>query len=125
MGRKLAALNSGHGDEVNLSLTKPLVAFARVGAFFVILFCLSLVWSWWEVRQLHAYCAAAVPGTPVSAVPELTEKHGFTSAAERATRGKPDDLQLLLVPSYTALGFFTCVIRHDGAVITSANVEES
>lgn len=100
-------------------------SFARVAALFVLLFCLALVWAWWQVRQLHAYCAAAVPGTSVLALSELTEKHGFTSAAERASRDKPIDFQVFLVPSYTALGFFTCVIRHDGAVVTSASVEES
>jgi hypothetical protein len=106
-------------------LRRLFVAFLGVGAFFAIVFGLSLVWSWREVRQLHAYCAAAVPGTPLSALPELTEKHGFTSAAERAARGKPDDFQVFLVPSYTVSGFFTCVIRHDGAVVISASIDES
>lgn len=94
-------------------------AFGRVSAFLAVLICLSLVWSWWEVRQLHAYCAEAVPGTPVSALPALTDQHGFRRL------GKPDDAQVFLVPRYTALGLYTCVIRHDGAAVISASLEES
>ncbi len=86
---------------------------------FVILFCLSMVWSWWEVRQIRSLCDSVVPGTPISVLPDLTEKFGFRRL------GRPDDAQVFLVPTYTALGLFTCVIRHDGASVVSANLDES
>jgi len=100
-------------------LRRIAISLRRVGAFFVVLLCLSLVWSWWEVGQVRAYCASVVPGTPVSALPDLTEQFGFRRF------GKSNDAQPFLVPTYTALGLFTCVIRHDGVVVISAKVDES
>lgn len=99
-------------------------SFARVGAFFAVLFGLYLAWSWWEQRQLYAFCESLRPGTPVSTLSDLAEKRGFSrSWIERGLNGKTEGAPAIHVPATTSLGTLVCEIRHDGTAVTAAKVD--
>ena len=104
-------------------IRRLIVAFARVGVFFIVLILTYLAWTWWEQRELQAFCTAARPGAPVASLPDLAEKHGFSrSWIERGLKAKTDGVPTIYVPATTRLGEVVCAIRHDGAVVTSTEV---
>ena len=100
-----------------------LVGFARVIVFFVVLVFISVGiyagWSWWGLRELRSFCADVHPGLPVSALPDLAEKHGFDRHwVQRGVIGN-DGAFWTFVPA-SPLGRVACAIRHNEAVVLSA-----
>lgn len=105
-------------------IRRLIVAFARVGIFFVALTFAYLAWTWWEQRELQAFCEAVRPGAPVTSLSALAEQHGFSrSWIERGLNSKAGEVPTIYVPATTRLGELVCAIRHDGAVVTSTEVD--
>lgn len=102
---------------------RVVVTFTRISALFVVLVVAYPAWSWWNVRQLHAFCAAADPATPVSALSGLAELHGYGRHwIESASKSGADGAKVIYVPSAATFGEVVCAIQHGGTVVTSARV---
>lgn len=101
---------------------RPLVTVSAILiAIFIALIAGSLFYMRWEIQHLDAFCNDLKPGTPVSQIPQLAEKHGILgSLPRRALEDKERNEWILLVPAVTTMGDVMCVVHHNNVVVVSA-----
>ena len=105
-------------------LVSSVDSVVSVGALFAVTMVVFLGWSWWELRQLRAFCSESVAGTSVSALGELAQKHGISRGwVDRGLQAKSNGPPAIYVPTAPSIGTVVCAIRHDGTVVTSASVQ--
>jgi hypothetical protein len=104
-----------------LAIDKNLV---QVMAAITLLFGTYLVWSRWELNQLEVLCAEIHPGSDVTGLGNIVEKHGFSRKWVEATqiRDSEETGYLMFIPATSTFGEFTCTIRHNGESVLSAGI---
>ena len=88
-------------------------------------FLVYLVWYWWDMRQLRAFCEDVRAGTPVSQLPQIAGRHGISRRwlkGNGAFNEKANQWSYY-VPSTASAGANVCAIRHNKVTVISAIVE--
>lgn len=108
------------------SAIRSLVRIAlRIAAVFITLFLLYLVWYWWDMRQLRAFCDAVHVGIPVSQLQQIADRQGISKKWLKGDGAFNAETQQwsFYVPSAASVGANVCAIRHDKVTVISANIE--
>lgn len=83
----------------------------------------ALVFAWgaWRGHRLHAFCAAAAPGTPMTEVRRLAREHGLSFVRDivSAEPGRPG----LIIAREMTPAMTECAVRHDGRVVLEAKID--
>jgi len=94
-----------------------------IAALFGLMLCIYMGWAWWEMKQLKSFCSEVREGVPISSLPPLAEKYGFSPRWVKsgiAETGKKN--QIIFVPAASTFGEIACAIRYDESGVISANI---
>lgn len=94
-----------------------------IAALFGLMFCIYFGWAWWEMKQLKSFCSEVREGVPISSLPPLAEKYGFSPRWVKSgitETGKKN--QITFVPAASTFGEIACAIRYDESGVISANI---
>ncbi|MGV8991268.1 MAG: hypothetical protein ACOH1Q_07675 [Thiobacillus sp.] len=101
-------------SKILLGIRKIAKLIATLVAILAFLFALYLGWFRWETRSLKALCSEVQLGMPVSSLPQLAEKYGFSQTL-RLENGVPDENNnhVAFVATSSSVGEIVCVIHYD------------
>lgn len=99
--------------------------FLGIVLFFVALMALYLMWLWWDMRQLRAFCDDVRPGMPVRELVQVADRHGIQThwLKGEGAADKENGLWYFYVPSTASVGSNVCAISHNRETVVSATVK--
>ncbi len=102
------------------------VGLLVAGAVFALAVPGYVAWTMWDMHRLRSFCADVHPGVAVKDLGSIVKRHGVGQrwlALEGS--GVFDDRAKtwgLMIPAASQMGDMACSIKHNGAVVISAEV---
>jgi len=85
-----------------------------------------VAWTFWDMHRLRSFCNEVHPGTPVKEISLIATRRGIDRRwLEREGNGIFDDSTKtwgLMIPAPSQMGDMACSIKHNGVVVTAAEV---
>lgn len=93
--------------------------------FLIAILLIYLVYYWWDMGRLRAFCDDIKIGTAVTKLPQIADNHGINP---RWVKGdgmfsKVTSEWSFYVPSAASVGANVCAIHHNKSTVISAVIE--
>jgi hypothetical protein len=89
------------------------------------IFILYLAYFWWDMGHLRAFCAELRPGTPISQLYSIAQKHGVNTYLLKGDGAYSERTGQWThyIPATSSVGANVCAIHHNKVTVISAEIE--